>query len=45
MEIIQDMETNLDMEAKHHTLLHCTAIGKRRKIYGQVYNLYTYTLH
>ena len=27
---------------QHHTLLHCTTIGRRDQIYRQVYNIYTY---
>ena len=44
MENFQDMEINLDMEAKNFTL-NCTTIGRRIYIYLQVYNLYAYTLH
>ena len=39
---IQDMEIILDMEGKHHTLLHCSTIGIQKQIYCQVYNLYAY---
>ena len=43
MEIIPDTEFILDMEAKHHTLQN-TKIGRRKQIYCQVYNIYTYVL-
>ena len=45
MENIPDMEIILDMEAKHHKLLHSTAISRTKQIYHQVYNIYAYTLH
>ena len=40
-----DMEIILNMEDKHHTLIHRLAIGRKYKIYCQVYNLYANTLH
>ena len=39
------MEIILDMEAKHHTLLHGKNIGRRKYIYCQVYHLYANALH
>ena len=44
IKIILVMEIILDMEAKHNTL-YSTTIGRRKQIYRQVYNLYTYALH
>ena len=44
MEFFQDTEIILDMEAKHLTL-HRATIGRRKKIYRQVYNLYSYAIH
>ena len=42
MEIFQVMEIILDMEARHHKLLHRTTVGKRKQIYREAYNLYAY---
>ena len=45
MEIIMDMVIILDMETKHHTLIHGSTIGRRKQIYHQVYNLHADVLH
>ena len=38
MEIFQTMEIILDIEDKHHTLLHSTTIGRIKQIYRQAYS-------
>ena len=45
MEIFQDMEIILDMEAKHNTLMNCTAINRIKQIYRQSYNIHAYALN
>ena len=42
---IQGMEIILDMEAKHHTIIHRANIGRRKQIYHQEHNLYAYALY
>ena len=44
-EKFQDMEIILNVEAKNHTIIHRTTIGRRNQMYLQVCNLYTHVLH
>ena len=43
MKKILDKEIILDMGVQHHTL-YCTIIARRKQIFRQVYNIYTYAL-
>ena len=44
MEILLDSEIIQHMEAEHHKI-YVTTISRRKNIFCQVYNLYTYALH